>query len=192
MTVAALLLAAGQSRRFGSQDKLLAGFEGLPLVVHAARVLSGIGLRLGVVSSVPVEGLLQGEGFTTRMIPPGDQSASIGAGVAELQKRGASRIVIALGDMALLRPDDIAALLALPPDQPASAWLEGAPSPPAVFPASWFPRLMALRGDRGAGALLRDPGQGARLAIPAARLRDIDTPEALSALTDSCAAGRQA
>ena len=184
MTVAALLLAAGQSRRFGAEDKLLADLRGSPLVVHAARALMGAGidLRLAVVSAQPVADLLRPEGFARLMVPPGPQSASITAGVAELQRLGATRIVIALGDMALLLPDDIRALLALPSDQPGSAWLEDAPSPPAIFPASWFPRLLGLTGDRGAGALLRDLDAASRLAIPAPRLRDVDTPQALSDL----------
>ena len=182
MTVAALLLAAGQSCRFGAEDKLLADLNGSPLVVHAARALTGVDLRLAVVSTQPVADLLRPEGFATLMVPPGPQSASITAGVAELQRLGATRIVIALGDMALLLPDDIRALLALPSDRPGSAWLEDAPSPPAVFPASWFPRLLGLTGDRGAGALLRDLDTASRLAIPARRLRDVDTPQALSDL----------
>lgn len=184
MTVAALLLAAGQSRRFGAQDKLLADLDGVPLVAHAARALSGAGpdLRLAVVSSASVADVLRQEGFATLTLPSGPQSASIRAGIAELQWQGASRIVIALGDMALLLASDIRALLALPPEQPASAWLGDAPSPPAVFPASWFPRLMALTGDRGAAALLRGADMASRLMIPAPRLRDVDTPEALAAL----------
>lgn len=184
MTIAALLLAAGQSRRFGAADKLLADLNGSPLVIHAARALSdpNIGLRLAVVTSPDVAALLQGEGFATLMLPPGPQSTSIAAGVAALQRQGATRIVIALGDMPLLEPGDIAALLAMPPDQPASARLEDAPCPPAIFPADWFARLTTLTGDRGAGALLRDLPPAAMLAIPAQRLCDVDTPETLRAL----------
>lgn len=193
MTVAALLLAAGQSRRFGAQDKLLAELDGVPLVAHAARALSGAGpdLRLAVVSSASVADVLRQEGFATLTLPSGPQSASIRAGIAELQWQGASRIVIALGDMALLLASDIRALLALPPEQPASAWLGDAPSPPAVFPASWFPRLMALTGDRGAAALLRGADMASRLMIPAPRLRDVDTPEALAALRHDAQGGRR-
>ena len=186
MTVAALLLAAGQSRRFGAQDKLLAKLDGVSLVAHAARALSGAGpdLRLAVVSSAPVADVLRQEGFATLMLPSGPQSASIRAGIAELQHQGASRVVIALGDMALLLASDIRALLALPPDQPASAWLKDAPCPPAVFPARWFPRLMALTGDRGSGPARRArelaaaPPRPRAAGAPArpARSRNPETP----------------
>lgn len=187
MTSGVLLLAAGQSRRFGTADKLLADLEGTPLVTHAARALSGakLDLRLAVVTSQDVAAVLQDIGFTPLMTTPGPQSASITAGVTALQNLGATRIVIALGDMPLIAQSDIENLLAMPVDQPASAWLENAPRPPAIFPASWFKRLTELTGDRGAGALLRDLPTKARLAVPAERLRDIDTTENLQMLRAS-------
>ncbi len=179
MTVAALLLAAGQSRRFGRQDKLMALRHGLPLVAHAARLLvrPDIVLRFAVVASQPVAEVLRSEGFATLMLPAGQpQSASIAAGIAAVTATGAKRVLIALGDMPHLAPQDIARLLAMPPDRPASAFDEAVPMPPAIFPRDWFPRLAALAGDQGAGMLLRDLPAASRLLVPAQRLRDVDRP----------------
>lgn len=182
MSLGALLLAAGQSRRFGAQDKLLADLSGAPLVSHAARLLDRpqIAHRIAVVSSDAVAALLGGMGFAVAMQAPGQpQSASLAAGIAALRSRGADRALILLGDMPFLQAGDIAALLALPADRPASAWAQDAPCPPAVFPESWFDRLSGLTGDRGAGALLRDLPPEGRLALPAQHLRDIDRPQDL-------------
>lgn len=177
MSVAALLLAAGQSRRFGTADKLLADLDGRALVTHAAGALEGVADRVAVVSSRAVADLLQPMGFRLVMQPPGQpQSASLSAGIAAIKRSGATRVVIALGDMPFIGTGDIAGLIALRDDAPGCCWKDGAPIPPAIFPASYFGRLMALTGDRGAGALLRDVPPTMRIEIPAARLRDIDRP----------------
>lgn len=183
MIVGALLLAAGQSRRFGAPDKLLADLTGAPLVSHAAQALRvpGIDHRIAVVASEKVADVLRPLGFAIKMLPQNQpQSASLAAGIAALTDHKVDRAIIMLGDMPFVQADDIARLLALPADQPACAWMGNAPTPPAIFPRSWFPQLTALTGDRGAGALLQDIPASARLSLPAGRLRDIDRPEDLS------------
>ena len=47
--VAAILLAAGLSRRFGARNKLLAGIEGQPLIRRTAEALLGSRARPVVV-----------------------------------------------------------------------------------------------------------------------------------------------
>ncbi|MBC9247605.1 nucleotidyltransferase family protein [Paracoccus sp. 11-3] len=182
MITGALLLAAGQSRRFGASDKLLAELNGAPLVSHAARALSlpMIPHRVAVVASGDVAAILRPLGFAIVMQPQGrPQSTSLSAGIAEMERLGVARAIVMLGDMPFIQTEDIARLLVFPADQPASAWAANAPMPPAIFPKSWFPRLAALTGDRGAGALLKDLPADARLTLPAERLRDIDRPEDL-------------
>lgn len=52
----------------------------------------------------------------------------------------------------------------------------GVTQPPVLFPKTWFARLAALSGDRGAKAILRDAGpQMQRVPLPT--LDDVDTPE---------------
>ncbi len=48
---------------------------------------------------------------------------------------------------------------------------------PAVFPARYFPDLLTLGGDAGAGKLLNSGGADVRLIQPPFELFDIDTPE---------------
>ena len=183
MAVAGLLLAAGASRRFGGDDKLMAPLGGVALVSHAARALQlpQVDIRIAAASSDAVAGILRTQGFDVVMPGAGQgQSASLSAGIEAAGRAGACRVVVTLGDMPFLRGTDIAALLAMAGDQPACAWHRDAPTPPAVFPASWFPRLTGLSGDRGAGALLGDLPPERRLYLPADRLRDIDTGDDLA------------
>ena len=54
---------------------------------------------------------------------------------------------------------------------------------PCVFPARFFPELLALEGDRGGSAVIKSHPDALRLfEAPARELLDVDTPEALRAL----------
>ena len=53
---------------------------------------------------------------------------------------------------------------------------------PAIFPRAQFPALRALRGDRGAGKLLRDDPEALAIAWPEGAA-DVDTPDDLARLT---------
>lgn len=72
MRIGALLLAAGMSRRFGPEDKLLADLNGMPMVAHAARALDLVGpdRRIAVTGSDAVGNLLSAEGFDIVARPP--------------------------------------------------------------------------------------------------------------------------
>ncbi|WP_299838316.1 NTP transferase domain-containing protein [uncultured Paracoccus sp.] len=176
-----LLLAAGASRRFGPEDKLLALVAGQPLLSHAAAAMRAAVLdrRIAVVSSAGTAALL--DGFEVIRIAQGEQSDSLRAGLAAAGAPDC--LLIALGDMPLVT----AALLdrivaACTDDQPsASREADGPPMPPACFPASWLPRLAELSGDQGAGRLLRDL-PASQMVEASGQLPDIDTPEALRRL----------
>lgn len=180
MTRAAVLLAAGASRRFGAEDKLLAPLNGQPLVLHAAQVLRALPVErhLAVVSSHAVGDRLRGVGLEVITIPPGrGQAASLVAAVSRLREE--THLLVMLGDMPFLRADDVTPLLEADPDSPHGSRRDGI-GPPAIFPAAWFPRLAALTGDEGAGRLLRALPPEAHLPVPASALRDIDTPDDLA------------
>lgn len=185
MTAAGLLLAAGESRRFGPDDKLLAPLEGRPLVAHAALMLRAAGLAplIAVVSSDSVAAMLGG--FTVIRLPegPAEQSRSLAAGVAEAEARGVSRLLVALGDMPRVTADLVAGVIARCPAGGASAATDGSrPMPPACFDRALFADLRAATGDRGAAHILRGLAPGALVAAPAGTLTDVDTPEALARL----------
>ncbi|WP_128253689.1 nucleotidyltransferase family protein [Falsirhodobacter deserti] len=176
MRVAGVLLAAGASRRFGAADKLLAPLKGSPLVAHAARAMAGLPLRIAVTSSDPVAQVLAAEGVGILCILPGQgQSASLRAAVLSVPAE-ATHLLVMLGDMPFVTADDLAVLLAADPAIPHCAVQGGVPQPPALFPKAWWPQLLALGGDQGAGRILRGLGPASCHRLPAASLRDIDLP----------------
>ncbi len=184
MRLAVLLLAAGASRRFGGDDKLLAPLNGHPLVSHAARALRGVGAvrHLAVVSAPAVGMVVRDEGFGTLTIAPGQgQSASLAAGVRDLARDDPDAILIVLGDMPFLRAADFKAVVAAGRQGLACAAKDRVPMPPALFQRDWFSRLMAMTGDRGGRDLLAAIPAAGRVDIAPDRLRDIDVPGDLAA-----------
>ncbi len=183
MTTAAILLAAGASRRFGADDKLLAKFKGRPLVAHAAEALSASGaeLLMAVVTSDAVAEALPGFEIIRPPEPVPEQSDSLRAGIAAAQARGAARALVALGDMPFVDAAAMQAVLARATDSQASALTDGTRrAPPACFPTKDFEALLQIKGDTGAARLIKALPPSALVQVPSTMLIDIDTPQALS------------
>lgn len=175
--IVAVLLAAGRSSRFGG-DKLAADCGGMTVLTRAARALRAAapGPCLAVLRH-PAHAALLPDGFQT-VFCDGQQSDSLRAALDWAQAAGAPGLLIALADMPFVTPDLHRAVLARMTELPACAFAQ-APMPPAAFPAVWFPRLQALTGDRGAGALLADLPPAQYAPARAAELHDIDRPSDL-------------
>lgn len=184
MTFAALVLAAGASRRFGG-DKLSAPLEGEPLLFHAVRaaraapisrvlVVAREGLDCGTwPDSPPVEVL---------RIVSDALSASLKAGIAALHD--AEGVFVFLGDMPRV-PHDMAARIAAGIDKGSAALPchAGRPGHPVLLSSRLYPEIAHLSGDEGAGRLLRGRGDVVFVESddPAIHL-DIDRPQDLAAL----------
>ncbi|MBA4489939.1 nucleotidyltransferase family protein [Paracoccus sp. S1E-3] len=175
LSIAAVLLAAGRSTRFGS-DKLRADCGGQPVLTRAARALrdAAPGPCLAVLRDAAQADLLP-NGYQIALCQD-QQSDSLRMAVR--WAASAPGLLIALADMPFVTPDLHRAVMAAMTTLPACA-RAASPLPPAVFPAAWFPRLQRLTGDRGAGALLRDLPARQYVTAPAHQLRDIDRPSDL-------------
>jgi len=174
--VAAILLAAGRSSRFGG-NKLAAALDGIPLVHHSARVLAEIGFDDLIVVSSAATPDLSPFGFRAVAAPAGNTvlSASLAAGIEAAARAGAQAALVALGDMPFVPASHFRALIgafALH-GEPVGTLVSNQSQPPAIFGKAWFERLTALDGDRGAKALLAGCDT---IALAAAQARDIDTP----------------
>lgn len=173
-----LLLAAGASRRFGAEDKLLATLNDRPLITYAAQAMRGAGLDrlIAVVANPALKPYL--DDFEIVEIESPEQSVSIRAGV--VAAGDFDRLLIALADMPGITCTLLKRLLEAAADsRPSASYGIGPPMPPACFPAAWLSRLSGLSGDRGAGALIRDLPPDSLIYAPEL-LQDIDTVEQLS------------
>lgn len=179
---ALILLAAGQSRRFGPSDKLLADYRGTPLALYTARAVSEgwTSARIAVVSNPAVGEGLRDAGWDCvfNPAPEAGQSGSLALGV---KAAGAQTVVIALADMPGVGADHIGALAdAVNRCGTAISTHDGVRMPPAGFSAEHHAALLGLRGDQGARTVFeRHPG--AELPLDAAAMRDIDRASDLEA-----------
>ncbi|QDZ07898.1 nucleotidyltransferase family protein [Sphingomonas panacisoli] len=174
MSVAAVLLAAGLSRRFGDEDKLQMLLDGMPLGLHAARTLSALPLDHRIV--VTRQNSLDWPDFT-RVInyqPEIGMGHSLALGVRSACQMGADAVLVALADMPFVPLEHFAALLAR--HRGAASVIASSSGtqrmPPALFGRDWFERLESLTGDAGARTLLTDADT---VAAKGAELVDIDS-----------------
>jgi molybdenum cofactor cytidylyltransferase len=156
MTIAAVLLAAGRSTRFGTADKLAAPLGGVPLGLHAAGTLAALPVSARFVVARP--GGVQWPAFEVvpNARPDAGMADSIALGVAAARRAGAGAVLIALADMPFVSAAHFRALLALyrGPESLATSGDGTVRMPPALFGSDWFAALEALSGDRGARAIL--------------------------------------
>lgn len=181
MTVAILLLAAGASRRFGTENKLLAPLAGKPLVRHAGDAARAVpaALHFVVTSDPEVEALFPD--FRRVRVEPGlPQSDSLKAGVAVARALLADQVVVVLGDMPGVTAELIEAVIEKGASQPAAVTDGQHIMPPASLPASVLDAVTDLTGDQGAGAILRHLPPEQLVVAPPGMLADIDTPADLA------------
>lgn len=158
--VGVILLAAGRSSRFGSEDKLAQEWRGKPLVRHASDVLARLpfAAHLAVVSDTFVHPLPEVFGLVKNSAPERGLSRSIRLGVAELARFDLDACLIALADMPLVPPAHFRALAEAADADCAclvATSLGGKGQVPALFGRSHFDALQSLKGDRGASSLLK-------------------------------------
>nr|WP_305888945.1 nucleotidyltransferase family protein [Parvularcula maris] len=176
-------MAAGLSRRFGEEDKLLAPWRGKPLVSYAAKVLRSLPLDglAAVVRSDAVARELGEIDHIHQPAPERGQGTSLAIGAAYAAEQQADRLLILLADMPLVSARHAEEVLkTCTDDRPCLSRDGELVAPPACFPGSWFAELKALEGDQGAGSLLRRK-ETAPLFVDALRgeLRDVDTVQDL-------------
>lgn len=176
---ACVLLAAGQSSRYGRGDKLTAMFRGRPLGEHSAAMLGSLDFAVKIIVGRRTGFGAPESGFTHVGVgdAPVPQSMSLRLGVEAAMQSSPFAILIALADMPLVSARHIANLLASCPrtgERPVASALGGQLLPPALFCEPHYPSLCSLTGDQGARRLL-----GNAIPVEAApnELIDLDTAE---------------
>ncbi|MDE1177798.1 MAG: nucleotidyltransferase family protein [Edaphobacter sp.] len=174
MSVAAIVLAAGASRRMG-QPKQLAQLNEETLLERSVRICHEAGLNLViVVLGAAADEIVRRVALPQAMILRNEQwdegiASSIALGVLSIPE-GCRGAVILTCDMPSVTPSHLRELAAC--EQVTASQYAGRQGVPAFFPRSCFEELQALRGDTGARAML-----GGAEAIPLSGGElDVDTP----------------
>lgn len=186
--ICGILLAAGASRRFGS-DKLLHRLPGGTPVAAAA--LANLRAALPHVIAVVRPGataladLLSSTGATVILCANADEGMGASLAAAIGASGDAAGWVIALADMPYIRPqtiEKVAAALAQGAAIVAPAY-RGERGHPVGLAARFRPQLQALHGDAGARDLLKQHADLIKLieVDDSGVGRDIDTPADLQA-----------
>jgi molybdenum cofactor cytidylyltransferase len=183
VTVGAIILAAGLSRRMGAA-KLTLPIDGVPLLARTLAAVEAAGLPPLLVTG--------GHADAIRAVAPGIPAIHAHAhaeGLAESLKAGLaaapadwSAALVVLGDMPFVQAETLRLLArALGTGAPAVIPVQaGRRGNPAGFARSVWPRLMALTGDQGARPLLDALGVVEIPVEDPGIHRDIDVPADLS------------
>ena len=105
-------------------------------------------------------------------------SGSLHLAVEAALRTDAQALLIALADMPFVQAAHVEALIAACTDDVVASFDGNQPMPPAIFPRSHWPDLLATVGDAGARHIL---AHAEKLTAPAGTLCDIDTPDDLAA-----------
>lgn len=191
--VAGIVMAAGQSKRFGAENKLLQPVDGRPMVRIVAETALAAGLSPVVVvtghDADAVRGACHALPVTFAHNPAyaDGMAGSLKAGVEALPE-AASGAVVLLGDMPRVGAGLVSVLLDRFKAQPEAAAVvpsvAGRRGNPVLLARRLFGQVTQLSGDAGARRLI-DQHDEAVLAVEtdeAGVLLDVDTPDALARL----------
>jgi len=183
----AVVLAAGFSRRFGSNKLMHPLSDGRSILWHSLQPYINAGCDLACVTrpdSAEVISLLKSLGIKTLSCDQAEQGMSASIAVAAQYAHSLSRpLMLGLGDMPYMRAQSLQQLL--------QAWdllkpeilypcVNGQQGHPVVFRASYFSELASLEGDKGAKSLLAGELATAVNLEDIGLVRDIDISADLS------------
>jgi molybdenum cofactor cytidylyltransferase len=179
------LLAAGESRRWGADNKLLAVIDGKPMVRRTAEAILKSAIRPVVVvtghEAAEVRAALADLPLSFHHAPDYAEglSASLRAGIAAVPD-ACGGALICLGDMPFIRSDTLDRLADSQAGRAAVfPTYQGKRGNPVLLARSLFADIMLLTGDEGARAVLKAiPDQVGALAVDdPGVLRDVDRPD---------------
>lgn len=185
--IAAVLLAAGGSTRFGDDDKLMAELRGKPMVAHVLETVASMAFAEMVAVARPIalapviHRKLERRGYTILVNdrPQDGIAASIAMAVEHVMPmRRVRGILLCLADMpdvpqthynrVCLAAEDIRSVVASTDGFSSSA--------PAFIGRKHFAELLTLRGDQGPRALM---SHGVQIETTGAMLHDVNEPQDL-------------
>ena len=188
-TLGCVVMAAGNARRFG-ENKLAAEVRGRSLIRRALEAVPPEAFgAVAVVTQYP-EVLELAEAFHFTAVenrhPDLGISHTIRLGLEALGDCDGA--LFQVSDQPLLRRESIRAEVEFfrrHPDKLVGLSHGGVRGNPCIFPAAYFPELLALTEDRGGSSVIRRHEEDLLLVeVPADELEDVDTPQALRAMKE--------
>jgi molybdenum cofactor cytidylyltransferase len=192
VNIAAVLLAAGASKRFGENNKLLSDLGGKPLIRRVAETIVCSGVEIVVVTGCDrllIEKALEGLPlrFAHNLNWESGMGSSIAVGVTALGQQTQGAFVVP-GDLPFLTCAVIKELMAVFKESRGALITYpttsiGEQRNPVLWPRRFFPSLASLSGSPGAKHLLQnceDAQKQAHLFDESAYI-DIDVPADLEA-----------
>jgi len=191
LKIAALILAAGQSRRMGEQNKLLAQIKGVPMVVRVANAALAADVDSVTVvtgyQAQALESVLSGRRLKFVHNPDYESgiASSVKCGVASLPE-DVDGVLILLGDMPLVTKNQLNELIAeFDPTLERDIVMpikDGRRGNPVLWSKNYFPAMQSLSGDVGAKTIINENAANV-WEVPISDesiFTDIDTPDALA------------
>ncbi len=190
LRIAAVILAAGSSRRMGDQNKLLSKVKGIPMVVHVANAALAANIEsITVVTghqSEQIEAVLTGRHLNFVHNP------DYGSGIASSVKTGIASLpdeidgaIVLLGDMPFVTKNQINELIAeFDPALERDIVMpikDGRRGNPVLWSRRYFSAMQQLTGDVGAKTIIKENAANV-WEVPIsddAIFADIDTHEEL-------------
>ncbi|MCR5371425.1 MAG: NTP transferase domain-containing protein [Clostridium sp.] len=192
------LMASGQSRRFGAENKLLHIWRGKPLYLWQLEALEKAKARLENPSDtmkirmdiavctcydeIYEEAARRGHKVLKNLRAEYGIAESVRCGAAQAAEEDYDAAAFFAADQPDFTAEDTERMIReyiLSGKMMACAF-SGHPANPGVFDRRWFPELLGLTGDRGAMRVLKKhPGDVHYYVVKDAKLRDIDTQEDL-------------
>lgn len=187
--IGCIVMAAGNAARFG-ENKLAAVVNGKSLIHRALETVPTERVTETVVVTQyrAVEQLALQFGFTVlqNAHPDWGISHTIRLGTEFLRDR-CDALLYLVSDQPMLTRASVAAAIDRyreVPDRIVALAHGGVRGNPCIFPARFFPELMALQEDHGGNTVIRRHESDLVLVeVPSVELEDVDTPAALQHMT---------
>jgi len=182
MAITGILLAAGQSQRFGSDKLLYPLVAGVPMALMCARLLCQAVDDMIVVirtDAQPLAQLLNAEGFQCVVCQHADEGMGTSLACGVQARAQAQAWVIALADMPFIQPSTIHSVVTRLRQGHAivAPHYQGRRGHPVGFQQLLGEQLMRLRGPQGAHALCQHYPLTTFPCNDTGIHQDIDTPE---------------
>ncbi len=191
--IAALIMAAGQSRRMGADNKMTVEVNGKPMLRHVAEAaISSKAQSVSVVTGFApdeAKGVLSGLDVTYVHNPDFEEglSTSIRSGIAGLHS-DVDHVIILLGDMPFVSGDMIDRMIGEShrlPQNIVMATNNGKRGNPVIWPKAFFEELQRIEGDVGARHIIgANAERVSEVELGDAAELDLDTKELISQLNN--------